>query len=43
MKFKPYSREELELFPVDIYSEIPKNDICRFINDIVNALRFKRT
>lgn len=38
MKFKPYSQEELELFPVDIYSEIPKNDICRFINDIVNAL-----
>jgi transposase len=38
MKFKAYSQEELELFPTDVYSEIPEDDICRFINEIVNEL-----
>jgi transposase len=38
MKFKAYSQDQLDLFPVDVYSEIPENDICRFINEIVNEL-----
>ena len=41
MKFKYYSQDELDLFPIEIYAEIPKNDICRFINEIVNELNLE--
>jgi transposase len=41
MKFKTYSQDQLDLFPVDVYSEIPENDICRFINEIVNELNIQ--
>ena len=38
MKFKEYNQEQPWLIPPDIEDEIPPNDICRVINDVVDQI-----
>jgi len=38
MKFKEYNQDQLWLIPPNIEDEIPQNDLCRIINDVVDII-----